>query len=99
MEAAGDRYGELELCVYANNLNSNNPSITDNPDPSLELLAAELGTTPAVIAGMPATLIGSVDELTERIQRHRDEYDISYRIIPAAVMDDFAPIVARLKGT
>jgi alkanesulfonate monooxygenase SsuD/methylene tetrahydromethanopterin reductase-like flavin-dependent oxidoreductase (luciferase family) len=98
MEAAGERYGELELCVYANNLNSNNPSITNDPSPSLELLAAELGTTSDVVRDMPATLIGGVDELVDRIQRHREEYDISYRIIPSAVMDDFAPIVARLHG-
>jgi probable F420-dependent oxidoreductase len=99
MEAAGDRYGEVELCVFANNPNAGNPSITDNPGPLLEKLAGDLGTTPEVANEMPATLIGSEESLIERLQRHRDEYDISYRVIPAYAMDAFAPIVARLAGT
>ena len=98
-EAAGDRYGDLELCVLANNPNAGNPTITDDPEPLLAKLAAELQTTREATLAMSATLIGSVDEIIDRIQRDRDQYDISYRAIPAYAIDAFAPVVARLAGT
>ncbi len=97
-QAAGARYGDIELCVFANNPASGNPAVTDNPRPSVEKLAADLQTTPEAVLAMPATLIGSVDSLVEAIQRHRDEYDISYRIVPASAMEAFSPVVRRLAG-
>ncbi len=48
---------------------------------------------------MPATLIGSVSELIERVQGHREEFDISYRTVPMTAMEAFAPIVSKLAGS
>lgn len=98
-EAAGERYADLELCVFANNPASGNPSITDDPEPWLEKLAGELQTTREAAAEMPATLIGSVAAIVDRMQQHREQYDISYRIVPSFALDAFAPVVARLAGT
>jgi probable F420-dependent oxidoreductase len=98
-EAAGDRYDNLELCVFANNPASGNPSITNDPDPWIDKLADEMRTTREAVLDMPATLIGSVASMIDRIQSDRERYDISYRIITSAAMDDFAPVVARLAGT
>jgi probable F420-dependent oxidoreductase len=98
-EAAGDRYGNIELCVFANNPGSGNPSITDDPEPLIDKLAAEMNTTREAVLDMPATMIGSVDEIVERLQRDRELYDISYRCFPSDAMDAFAPVVARLAGT
>jgi probable F420-dependent oxidoreductase len=98
-KAAGERYGEIELCVFANNPGEGNPSITDNPDPLIDKLAAEMNASREAIAEMPATMIGSVEQIVDRVQREREEYDISYRVIPSHAMDDFAPVVARLAGT
>lgn len=97
-EAAGDRYDDLELCVFANNPGADNPSITEHPEDAIARLADELSTTTEEAAAMPATLIGPLESLIERIEMHRELYDISYRTIPAFAMDDFAPIVARLAG-
>lgn len=97
-EAAGERYSQLEISVFANNPQANNPSVTDNPDPSIDKLAGDLSTTREAILAMPATLIGSVDTLCERIEMHRDLYDVSYRTIPMYAMEQFAPVVARLAG-
>jgi probable F420-dependent oxidoreductase len=97
-QAAGERYPQLELCVFANNPQSNNPSVTDNPGPSIDKLAGDLSTTREAVLAMPATLIGSVDTLCERIQAHRELYDITYRTIPMYAMEQFAPVVARLSG-
>jgi probable F420-dependent oxidoreductase len=98
-EAAAHRYGDVELSVFANNPGSGNPSITDNPGPLIDKLAEELRASREATIAMPATMIGSVDEMVDRIQRERDQYDISYRIIPSYAMDAFAPVVARLAGT
>jgi probable F420-dependent oxidoreductase len=98
-EAAGDRYRHLELCVFSNNPQVGNPSVTDRPEPRIEQLAAELRTTAEATRSMPATLIGSVGDLIERIQSDRDAYDISYRTISGIAMEEFAPVVARLAGT
>lgn len=97
--AAGDRYADLELCVFANNPSANNPSVTDDPDPFIEKLAADLNASREDTLAMPATLIGSAGYLTERIQQDRERYDITYRIVPEYAMDQFAPIVAALAGT
>jgi alkanesulfonate monooxygenase SsuD/methylene tetrahydromethanopterin reductase-like flavin-dependent oxidoreductase (luciferase family) len=97
-DAAGDRYAQLELCVFSNNPASGNPSITDDPDPWIDKLAHDLSTTREAVLEMPATLIGTVDTVVERIQRDRELYGISYRTIPAYAMDAFAPVVARLTG-
>jgi probable F420-dependent oxidoreductase len=96
-EAAGDRYGDVEICVFSNN--PTNPYIGDDTGPALERLAADLQTTTDVVKEMPATMIGSVDYLVDRLQQHRDQYNISYRIVSAAAMDAFAPIVKRLSGS
>jgi probable F420-dependent oxidoreductase len=53
---------------------------------------------PAVLAGSPAVLHGSVDSCVETLQRRREEFGFDYIHIggdPAAA----APIVARLAGT
>src|SRR5207245_1911818 len=98
-EAAGERYGDLELCVFANNPGAGNPSITDDPDLLIDKLAAELQCSREAAIEMPATMIGSVEKIVERLLRDREQYDISYRIIPSYAMNDFAPVVARLAGT
>jgi probable F420-dependent oxidoreductase len=97
-EAAGDRYEEIELCVFANNPDCGNPSVTDTPGPLIDRLAQEMNAPRDAIAEMPATMIGSVGEIIDRVVRERDVYDISYRVIPSYAMEDFAPVVARLSG-
>jgi probable F420-dependent oxidoreductase len=97
-KAAGERYAEIELCVFSNNPQANNPSVTDDAGVSIDKLAGDLSTTREAVLAMPATLIGSVDSLCERIEMHREQYDISYRTIPWYAVDQFAPVVARLSG-
>jgi probable F420-dependent oxidoreductase len=98
-EAAGARYDAIELCVFANNPDCGNPSITNDPSPLIDRLAEEMHAPRQAIADMPATMIGSVDEIVDRIQRERDLYDISYRVIPGYAMDSFAPVLRRTVGT
>ena len=64
----------------------------------MHAFAAEYNTSPEVAATIPATLAGSVDALVERLQQHRDELGLSYRIIGGSAMETFAPVVGRLAG-
>jgi probable F420-dependent oxidoreductase len=98
-EAAGERYADIELCVFSYNPGSKNPSITERADELIESLAAELNTTPEAVNGMPAALIGSEVALVDRIVSHRELYDITSRVVPDSAMEQFAPIVARLAGS
>jgi probable F420-dependent oxidoreductase len=93
--AAGDRFDQLELGTY-----SSGPVVTDDADlaPIFETFAAQYNTTPAIAREIPATLAGSVDALVERIEQHREQLGLTYRIIGGAAMDAFAPVVARLAG-
>jgi len=92
-EAAGDRYAHLELGVLSI------PRVTDQPKATIEGLAAQMQTTTEIGDAMPATLVGSVDQIVDKLQGQRDQFDLSYPVIFAPAMDVFAPIVRRLAGT
>ncbi len=92
-EAAGDRYKDIELSVFAQAAN-----VTDDEKAALEKVASDLNTTYEAADLMPATLVGPVDSVVERILRHREQFDITYRTIPFFAMDAMAPVVAKLSG-
>jgi alkanesulfonate monooxygenase SsuD/methylene tetrahydromethanopterin reductase-like flavin-dependent oxidoreductase (luciferase family) len=50
-------------------------------------------------AGRGPSLVGSVDEVVEQLQKLREEYDVSYIMVIGPQIDAFAPVVARLAGT
>lgn len=89
--AAGSRIDDLELHVNASTV-----AITDHPEPVVEQFAARTGQTMAQALESPATLVGSVDAVVEKIHRLREQYSVSYFVIQARVMDQFAPVLARL---
>lgn len=99
-DAAGPRFGELELNTYP----AFRPaSVTEDPRKAAgELLGrlnerAPSGLTVDELLDSPHVLIGTVDGLVEKFTRLRDELGISY-IMVGSGMDDFAPVVARLAG-
>jgi probable F420-dependent oxidoreductase len=92
-EAAGERYDRLELCVFADRA-----VVTDDVAGASQKLAEGLGINLEQLEEMPHTLIGGPDVMVERIIEHRERYDISYRIVPGALMEAMAPVVSRLSG-
>ena len=64
-----------------------------------EAMAGGFGMSPEDLQRYPPALIGSVDEICETLHRRREQYGISYITVTAAVMEAFAPVVARLGGT
>ena len=100
VDAAGPRFGEIELNTYP----AFRPaSVTDDPRKAAgELLARLNERAPSELSvdellDSPHVLIGTVDGLVEKFTRLRDELGISY-IMVGSGMDDFAPVVARLAG-
>jgi alkanesulfonate monooxygenase SsuD/methylene tetrahydromethanopterin reductase-like flavin-dependent oxidoreductase (luciferase family) len=92
-QAAGDRFDELELnvMVYA-------PIVTDDRPQVARQMVARYELTEDEVLGSPHFLIGSVDQIGEDLQRHRERHGISYFVVPEVFSEAFAPVVAQLAG-
>jgi probable F420-dependent oxidoreductase len=92
-EAAGDRYSQLELSALCI------PRITDDVAGTVEALARQMQTTPAIVQAMPGALVGSLDAIADKLQANREQFDLSYAVIPGASLSALGPVVARLAGS
>ena len=54
--------------------------------------------TPEQVWGMPAVLIGSVDQLVDDLHRWREQLGFSYYVVSDHDAEAVAPLVARLAG-
>ena len=93
-EAAGARYGDLEIQAFAGFA-----MITDDARAIAEGMAAVFEATPDDVLDSPVGLVGTIDEIVESLERRRARWDMTYHVIPIEQMDAFAPVVARLAGT
>jgi probable F420-dependent oxidoreductase len=91
--AAGPRFGELELSVFAART-----EITDDQQAAVDRLAAQLQLPPESIGQSTSFLVGSVDSVVDLLQERRERLGISYVMVHDRVMDTFAPVVNRLSG-
>ena len=92
-EGAGDRFDELEIEIGAYFT-----AVTDQSAATTETMAEALGLTPEALASHPHALIGSIDEICEKLEQRRDELEISYVTIGVSAIEDFAPVVDRMTG-
>lgn len=93
-DGAGHRYDDVEVEIGAYFT-----TVTDDGPTVREKMGAGFGLSPDELAAYPHALVGSVDEIGETLRERRATYDISYVTVGAAVMHDFAPVVAELSGT
>jgi len=93
-EAAGERMADIELQVLTFLV-----QIVPNRAEATEGVAAMLGVTPEQVDGSPIALIGTVDEMVERLVERRERWGFSYIVVHEAEMEAFAPVVAALAGT
>jgi probable F420-dependent oxidoreductase len=93
-EAAGDRFDRLELQVLTFLV-----QIVPDRDDALERLAGLMGVTAEQVDGSPIALIGTVDQIIERLRHRRERFGFSYVVVHEAEMEAFAPVVAALTGT
>ncbi len=94
-QAARERFEEIELSMIVSLY------ITEHPQHKAEHIMRErewgnLATQD--VLDMPSILIGSVDEITEKLYRLREQYGLSYFVIPDSSIEAFAPVVAQLGG-
>ena len=92
-EAAGIRFDELELntTVFV-------AVVTDDREGMADRVAAGFGLPAEEIPGSPHVLIGTVDQIVDDLQRHRDDFGFSYVVFSGDVFEVMAPVVKRLAG-
>jgi alkanesulfonate monooxygenase SsuD/methylene tetrahydromethanopterin reductase-like flavin-dependent oxidoreductase (luciferase family) len=96
-QAAGKRFATVEL-----NLLIGDVVITEDRQQAAERRARESGrsgVTAERLLASPYLLIGSIEQIAERIQRLRERYGISYLVVGSEDMESFAPVIARLANT
>lgn len=93
-EAAGDRYGDIEL-----NALHFATIVTDDRAGTIEMVAPLFGIPPDEVADYPHALIGTVEEICADLEARRERWDLSYVVVQGDSCEAFAPVVARLAGT
>jgi probable F420-dependent oxidoreductase len=91
--AAGDRFGAIEFQINAFAV------MIVGSRRAAERSASMLGFAGENALDLPVLLIGTVDELCERLISHRERWGFSTIVVTADGMEAFAPVVARLQGT
>jgi probable F420-dependent oxidoreductase len=92
-EAAGERFGAIEI-----HANSGGTQVTDNQREALEAVATRQQIPVEDVLKSPANLIGSVDAIVDQLLQWRETCHVSYFVLQARVMDEFAPVIAKLDG-
>jgi probable F420-dependent oxidoreductase len=92
-EAAGDRFGHLELNLLIADAGMMRGG---QPLPRSALAAAKAGT--AGLVGSPYLLYGTLSALRQRLERRRERTGISYYAIRQGSVDEMAPLVEALAG-
>ena len=90
-EAAGERFQNLELNLFILGM-----VLNDGEEVGIDRLARRFAHSREQIMKIPHLLVGTVDQVVERLQETRAEYGISYPVIFDEYMEQFAPIVAQL---
>jgi probable F420-dependent oxidoreductase len=91
-EAAADRFGSLELQISAFAVmvvGSRRAAVRS---------ATMFGFQGEEALDLPPVLIGTVDEICERLCARRERWGFSTFVVPGEAMEMFAPVVARLGG-
>jgi probable F420-dependent oxidoreductase len=104
-QAAGDRFPQLELHMLLGAL-----TVTDDRISAAERNVAEMADFPTIVSNAevvtpedvlasPSALIGTVEQMVDKLLEVRATYGVSYITAYAEDIDVFAPVVARLAGT
>ena len=92
-EAAAERYKDIELCVFADRT-----MFTSDVAGEKSKLAEEFGISVPQLDDMPHTAIGDASAIADKFLQDRDRFDVSYRIVPGAMIDAYAPVVKQIAG-
>jgi probable F420-dependent oxidoreductase len=89
-EAAGDRFAQLEL-------NANLMAVGEHVHPQA-LAWLGLDEADVLSSDSPFIVLGSADEMADKLDARRESLGFSYLLVGEAFMDLFAPVVERLAG-
>jgi probable F420-dependent oxidoreductase len=90
---AGGRFEDLEI-----NILTQVTKVGDDTTATVEELASTLGTEPDFVRSSPLTLIGTVDEVVDKLIATRETLGISYVVVFDNAVEDMKPVVERLAG-
>lgn len=92
-QAAGNRFGDIEL-----NIRVFGAYICSVCDKIISRISKEIRVREDEVQNTPHFLIGTVDQVVEKLQKMRELYGISYITISERDVEAFAPVVTRLAG-
>jgi len=73
--------------------------ITADSASMAELLDPGFGVDSSEVLDSPMTLVGTIGEITERLEQRRERWGFSYHVVQyEAAAVDMAPLVAELAG-
>ena len=88
---AGDRFDAIELSALVQIV-----QIADDADAAIGELCEQVPSlSPRDAADAPYALIGTVDEIADKLERCRDRWGITYFVVRNR--DQFAPVISRLR--
>ena len=96
-EGAGDRFDDLELNAWVPVV-----AVTDDAQSGAEMLAPGFGLGGEDVGDLlesPMVIVGTEDEIVDRLQQRRDRWGFSYHVVQNESALPLAPVVARLAGT
>jgi probable F420-dependent oxidoreductase len=92
-EAAGERFDDLEINALAFLA-----AICDDAEDRARNFAEIFGTDAAELLDAPVVLLGTLEEIEERLLARRERWGFSYYVFSGPVADEMAPVVARMTG-
>lgn len=93
-EAAGDRFGSIELQTRIHLA-----IVSDDRRSVFDLFAGGFGLTPDQARHSPHALCGTVEQIVDDLVERRERFGISMIGLSASALDDMAPVIDRLAGT
>jgi len=93
-DAAGARFDDIEIQAFAGFT-----LLTDDAVGVAKAMAPAFDCSPDEVLDSPVGLVGTAEEMIETIERRRARWQMTYHVVDAKVMDEFAPVVARLNGS
>jgi len=88
---AGERFDTLEFSAWLAVC-----KVTDDVPAFAERLAPRFGAPADEVLESPLVLVGSIDEMAERLDQRRERWGYSYFVVQQPAIDEVGPLVARL---
>jgi probable F420-dependent oxidoreductase len=95
-EAAGERFSSIELNILISGF-----ALAQNQQEAAKQYIRERKLTDATVEQVlanPYVMLGTIEQMIERIQLWRERLGVSYLVIRAEYMRAFAPVVTQLAG-